>query len=111
MSDGAGNKYGLKVVAGGVAPLMRRRSPRGTRAQLDLDERMRRAFRDHAVSPTGRVVSRAVQDINDGRQKPWASIGRRAEELHEAGANDGFLKIVSELVEWFEAHFNRRPAA
>lgn len=111
MSDGAGNKYGLKVIAGGAAPLMRRRSPIGTRAQLDLDRRMRRAFRDHAVSPTGRVVSRAVLDINDGRQKPWACLGRRAVELHEAGADEGFLKIVNELVVWYKDHFNRSPAA
>ncbi len=89
----------------------RQRSPRHTAAELDLETRIRTAFTLHAVRPDGSVVSRAVQEIRDGRGRPFSVAARRAVEMHEAGARpESFLKIVEELVAWHNEHFPDRAA-
>jgi hypothetical protein len=113
MCEDAANKYGLKVIGGGVdRRMIRRRSPVGARELLDLDTRMRTAFRLYAVAPNGNVVSRSVQEVLEGRQRPWSCLGRRAIEMQEAGTpSENFDRLLDELKAWHDQHFNRRPAA
>lgn len=50
---------------------------------LDLDRAMHEAF-IRLFDPNGRVPSRGVQEIREGRRHPWRAMARRFVELRQA---------------------------
>ena len=93
------NKYGnLKLIRGGqYGRVVRARTAR----EIELDERMRSAY-VRCVDRAGRVPSRAVQEIREGRQTPWRVPARRAIEMARAGvpADDIRAALVDEFANW-----------
>lgn len=93
----------------------RRGSAQRTPAELRLDDRYRRAF-CRLVTPEGRVPSRAVQEIREGKQAPWRPNARRVLELLDAGMATTEIKavVLGEMDRWIDEEADarrRRPAA
>jgi hypothetical protein len=92
MSSEDANKYGrMQVVRGGRG---RKHAPCRSRAELTLDSRMVERFKA-VKTPDGRVPSRAIQEINEGRQAPWRTTARRVIEMVQEGVPVEVIKAAA----------------
>lgn len=105
-SDNQNNGRRLVLSDGGRAGQARRRSIIRTPEEIELEERMRRAFRA-ANAPGGGAASRAVQEICEGRGRPFATAARRVLEMRAAGMTKDEAKQVA--VRTWERWFDELP--
>lgn len=87
----------------GRSNIGRRRSIMRSAAEIALDERMRQKF-IRLVKSNGAAPSRMIQEIIEGRHKPWRSSARRSLELMDTNLPTGEIKavVLGELDTWID---------
>lgn len=74
-----------------------------TAKEIELEDRMRRAF-GRCKTASGGYPSRAVKEIVLGRQQPWSKMALRALEMDEAEIPAETIKatVIGEFAAWLD---------
>lgn len=112
MGEGFSQKNGLAVVRGGRDSRGRRRSMIRTPEEIALMDRVQQRYLT-LVTARG-AISRAIEQVSAGNQRPAQSIARRILELRAVGipAEEREEIALGDVIRWNrELDSHRKPAA